>query len=93
LLKEFQIVLEAESQRCRKATDPRLAPRLRATIAQDPQCIVECHDIGVVQPFRTGGAECSDSVGTFLEQPRRDYGLEVRPLRLAGEQLGHVREC
>ena len=44
--------------------------------------------MGIVQPLRAGGADRRDGGGAFLEQSRRDDGLEIRPLQLAGEQLG-----
>ena len=48
--------------------------------------------MGIVQPLRASGTDCCDGGGAFLEQSRRDDGLEIRPLQLAGEQLDHVRE-
>ena len=45
---------------------------------------------GVVQFLRAGGGKRHDGADAFLEQSRRDYSLEVRPLRLAEEELAPI---
>ena len=92
LLKTVKVVLEAESQRRREAPDPRLAPGMLPAVLQQTQRTDQSSMMGIVQPLRAGGADRCNGVDAFLEQSRRDDGLEIRPLQLAGEQLDHVRE-
>ena len=49
--------------------------------------------IRVVQPLHPSGCDRGDSAGALVEQPRRDDGLQVWPLWLAGKSLGPVGNC
>ena len=85
-------MFKAERQRWRQLPYLCLAAGLTPTVSQHYQRTDERSVIRVVQPLHSCGCDRGDSVGTLVEQPRRDDGPQVWPLWLAEERFAPVTE-